>query len=90
MTITEVTKQIHKMAVGGFINGEKFTLERFLTYAKNMLRSSNSFIFEICLPDGRWLAKINKYGEKPDQYDYYIPDNRIDEVRLKEELLKRS
>lgn len=90
MTITEVTKQIHKMAVGGFINGEKFTLERFSAYAKNMLRGSNSFIFEICLPDGRWLAKVNRYGEKPDQYDYYIPDSRIDEMRLKEEFTKRS
>ena len=88
MTITEAAKQIFDLSIAGYINGEKFTLKRFEAYARNMLKTADSFIFEICLPDGRWMAKFNRFGKKSDEYDYYIPDTREQETLLKNELLR--
>lgn len=65
MIITEAAKQIFDLSIAGYINCEKFTLKRFEAYARNMLKTADSFIFEICLPDGRWMAKFNRFGKKP-------------------------
>lgn len=94
MTLSETTKQVFGLAVDGYINSEKFTYNQFHAYIKSMMQpgteNCNRCIFEIALPDGKWLAKITRYGNKPDQYDYYIPDNRTQEAILKNELYGRS
>jgi len=94
MTLSETTKQIYDLSIAGYINGEKFTYGRFHSYIKSMMQpgteNCNRVIFEIVLPDGRWLAKITRYGEKPDNYDYYIPETRQQEEYLKNELYGRS
>ena len=90
MTISETAKQIYNLSLAGYINGEKFTLKRFEAYARNMLKTADSFIFEICLPDGRWMAKFSRFGKRSDEYDYHIPDTRQQEKQLKDELLERS
>ena len=44
-------------------------------------------IFEVSLPDGKWLAKIYRKGSN---YDYYIPETREQEKRLWAELEAKS
>ena len=89
MTITEIAKQLNELTIAHYINGEKFTYKRLETYIRKMLATSDSFILEICMGDGRWLTKIRRYGNKADQYDYFIPDTREQEEKLKKELYER-
>lgn len=90
MTLSEVTHQIHNLAVSGEINGLHFSKQELLMYANKMLRTADSFIFQIVLPDGEWLGKISRYSGKADGYDYYIPETREAEKHLKEELENRN
>lgn len=81
MTLHDTASQIIKLAVGGYINGEKFSESRLQTWLGKMLSEPNSkAVFEIALPDGRWFAEAirdERFG-----YDYYIPDTREDEARI--------
>ncbi len=88
MTIHEVSDQLHSLSVGGYFNGEKFTVDRLRNYIEAMTRTSESVIMEIALPDGRWFFKITRYGVERGrfQYDYYIPETRDQEIPIKDEL----
>lgn len=79
MTLREVAKQVAGLAVKGYINGEKFTEDRLYNQFKAMLRTGNDYIFEISLPDGRWMAEVYRLSSG---YDYYIPDTRDQETGL--------
>ena len=85
MTLTTAINSVFSLSVAGYFNGEKFAKSEFSSYVAGMFRNadrlavSGTLFLEIALPDGRWLMTINKV---PGGYDYYIPDNREQEVRL--------
>ncbi len=82
MTIYELVHQLHDLSVAGYFNGEKFTKKRLTTYIQSMFRAGgNSLVMQIALPDGRWFFKITEFA--PGEYDYYIPDTREQEQRIK-------
>jgi hypothetical protein len=84
MTIKEVCKQIYDLSVGGYFNGEKFTLERLTNQIKSMfkgqLKGGNRLVQQIALPDGWWYFYIVEYEKG--QFDYYIPDTREQEKKV--------
>ena len=83
MTIHNVASQLHSLSVGGYFNGEKFSVRRLENYIRAMLRTDNRLVMEIALPDGRWMFSIYRYSDKADGYDYTIPDNRLQESAIK-------
>ena len=88
MTIHEVSTQLHKLSVDGFFNGEQFTKRELEAYIKGMfrpgttLKADNRLVMEIALRDGGWLFTIDRFSDRPDGFDYYIPDNRDQEARI--------
>lgn len=90
MTIHEVSSQIFNLTLGGFVNGEKFTKQElehvFHVWMEVHDPSHNkvpgSHLIELCLRDGRWFATIDKFADRHDGFDYYIPDTREEESRL--------
>lgn len=83
MTIHNLASQLHSLSVGGYFNGEKFTATRLEDYIASMLRTGDRLVMEIALPDGRWLFTITRFAQKPDGFDYCIPDNREQEGKIK-------
>ena len=89
MTISSLSTQLHAISVGGYFNGEKFTVKELEEYISSMfrpgvsLKAGNRLVMEISLPDGRWLFFISRFSDKPDGFDYTIPDNREEEARIK-------
>ena len=93
MTIHQLSSQLHSLAVGGFLNGEKFSqreLENYIAKSfrpETQLKLGNELAMEIALPDGRWIFSISRFGQGADGFDYCIPDTREQEARLVERLL---
>lgn len=94
MTIKEVANQIYSLSLGHYVNGVKFTkrelestLARWMRNAENN-KIKNCVVMEICMADGRWLTEVFKYADRPDGYDYDIPDNREQEKRIYEALMR--
>ena len=94
MTIKEVANQIYSLSIGHYVNGVKFTkmelestLARWMRNAENN-KIKNCVVMEICMADGRWLTEVFKYADRPDGYDYDIPDNREQEKRIYEALMR--
>jgi hypothetical protein len=86
MTLQDITEQAMQLAVGGYINGEKFTAKRMRDTFSRMLDTANSeYIFEVSMPDGRWFCKAVRrdFG-----YDLIVPDSREQEQQIKDELFK--
>lgn len=79
MTIPEISRQLHSLSVGGYFNGEKFSLNRLETYISSLLRTGNRLVMEIALPDGWWFFTISRISSKPDGFDYHIPETREEE-----------
>lgn len=79
MTLTEVTSQVYGLALAGYINGEKFTKQRFEGMVKSLMREQKRYVFQIAMRDGWWWASITKYADRPDGFDYFIPDDREQE-----------
>ena len=92
MTLHDVSSQLYKLTLGGFINGEKFTKRQLDTALAMWMRHpennkiKNTHVLEICLRDGRWLCEITKYADNPDGYDYFIPDTREQEQAIIDKL----
>lgn len=82
MTIRYIASQLHDISVAGYFNGEKFSKAELEHYIRNMLRTSNTVVMEIALPDGRWFFKVDRYSDTADGYDYIIPDTREQEGRI--------
>ena len=82
MTLHEVANQIHDLTAGT-INGEHFTKTEFNTTLRRWMGLGEQMIFELTLPDGRWLCKVY---EIRDGYDYFLPDTREQERELYKEL----
>ena len=96
MTIKETAKRLFGQAIGGYFNGEKFTETRLYNTIVNGMKNcefnaiKNAYVMQIALPDGWWYCKITKYGNKADEYDYYIPETREQERRLIDRLMGRA
>lgn len=88
MTITNISAQLYDLATGHYINDVKFTSSTELMSVLKMWlhKEESSFIFQIALPDGKWMAKAIRKGS---YFDYYIPDTREQEERLWKELLSK-
>ena len=88
MTLHELSKMTYDLALGQYINNEKFTLERLESLFRAMLRKEgDSYIGIIALPDGRWNFKVSLICGT---YDLYIPETREQVKRLIAELLAKS
>ena len=93
MTLHDVSTQLYNLTLGGFVNGEKFTKQQLEANLRRWMREperlkiKNRLVIEICLQDGRWLATVDRFDDTPDGYDYYIPDTREQEQKLKDLLL---
>lgn len=96
MTIHDVTSQLHSLSVGGYFNGEKFTVKQLQNCIADAFRSettlaiAHTWVMEISLPDGRWLCAIEHYNDKSDGFDYTIPESREQESRLFDRLTKKG
>lgn len=88
MTITNISTQLYDLATGHYINDVKFTSAKELRTVLSMwlYKEDASFIFQIALPDGKWMAKVIRKGS---YFDYYIPDTREQEEKLWKELLNK-
>ena len=88
MTVHDLASQLHNLSVGGYFNGEKFSTKQLENYISNMFRAGtslkggNRLVMEIALADGRWFFTINRYSQKPDGFDYEIPENRDQEAKI--------
>lgn len=93
MTIKEVSASLYNLSVGGVFNGERFTASQFDRLISNYFREGvqltlgNRVVLEITLPDGSWFFQVVRYNDKPDGFDYDIPDTREQEQRLLSEFL---
>jgi hypothetical protein len=96
MTIHDVASQLHNLSVGGYFNGVKFTtgqLQNCIADAfcsEATLAIPHTWVMEISLPDGRWFFSIEHYNDKPDGFDYTIPDSREQESKLLDRLTKQG
>lgn len=81
MTIKEIAKQIHGLS-NGLVNGEKFTKSELEIAFQKWMQTGNRYIGFVVLPDGKWLFSLDRFGQKSDEYDYFIPDNRGQEQEL--------
>ena len=86
MTIHEVSTQLYNLALGHFLNGQKWTRQSLEHYIRTMfngnLKLDNAIVLEICLRDGKWLMTVDRFSDAADGYDYYIPDDRDQEKRI--------
>ena len=77
MTFNEMTKQIYDISYKHHINHETKNLSQFRrelkSYFDQTTRLPTQVAFEMEMRDGYW------------GYDYYIPDTRKDEEKLKKE-----
>ena len=76
MTISQLSRQLHSLSVGGYFNGERFSERRLETYISSLLRTGHRLVMEISLPDGRWFFTITRFSSNPDGFGYYIPESR--------------
>lgn len=88
MTLSNIARQLYNSSVGGFFNREKFSEERLLNYLSSMMRTGNSLVMEIALPDGWWFFTVTRYAKGRDGFDYMIPDTREQESRITAALAK--
>lgn len=86
MTIRETAKQLHQLS-NGRINGEKFKLRELEEAISHWLKTSDTYVGRILLPDGEWFFLVDKFPYERNQYDYYVPDTREHEKELVKKLL---
>ena len=92
MTIKEVAKSLYNLSVDGHFNRESFSLTRLEKVIRTYFNgcTDKSFaVLEMELPDGWWNIRINHYSNRPDGYDYTIPDTREQEQKIIAQLMKR-
>lgn len=90
MTVREVATQLCEISTDGKFNGEKFTRRELADYIHNMFRGElklgNRFVMSMVLKDGEWLFAVDRFADRADGYDYWIPDTREQEQELWEAL----
>lgn len=80
MTIKNVAKALHGLSVGGFFNGEKFTVTRLENQIRAWMRGTNRIVMQIALPDGWWYFTVTNHNGS---YLYNIPETREQEAGVK-------
>ena len=81
MTINEIAGQLHKMSKG-HVFGRRYTKRELESKLRLTMARRNEYTGIITLADGEWLFSLSKFGDKADQFDYYIPDTREQETEL--------
>lgn len=84
MTISQCARQLHDLSVGGYFNGEKFTVDRLTNMIASLFNGSTKkhIVLQIALPDGWWFFTINHYNESRDGFDWTIPETREQEAKV--------
>jgi hypothetical protein len=87
MTIKEITNHLMELSKDHIFNGVEANaswLENFIrTMFKSPLKNHNKLImYANNFGDGGWYFTITKYGNKSDEFDYYIPDTREQEKKI--------
>lgn len=79
MTLANAINSAYDMAIGGFVNGEKFTRAQFAEMVSKIMQCGDDCVFQLALPDGWWFCKIisGSWG-----YDLIVPDTREDEAGI--------
>ena len=88
MTLKEACTRVHKLALAGYINGEKFTADRFYRQTASLFQDREApcqVWFTIAQPDGWWYSTINQY--RKGEFDWTIPESREQEARIKDALM---
>ena len=80
MTIRKIASDLHKLSVGGYFNGEMFTVRELEDAIRTWMSYADRWVLEIALPDGRWFMTINRLASG---LTYCIPETREQEARLK-------
>ena len=88
MTKTDLIKSLY--SISHSFNGMYDVPKSWLSnYINKMVDGDRPYYMSIGLPDGDWLLKIYKYSDKEDGYDYFIPENREEELTLWGELINK-
>lgn len=85
MTLKQTCNEVLKLAVDNTINGRKFTLDQLYKQTSALLSdepAGNLLVYSIMLEDGEWWFSINRYSDKADGFDYYIPETREQEAKF--------
>lgn len=90
MTITEIADQLVRLA-----ENKMFGIESDIVEWKKLSKASLSahlrlhrpavnkdYIMHISLPDGNWLLFIHRYSGRNDGYEYSIPEDRAEEMKM--------
>lgn len=84
MTLKEVSKMAYDLSLGHYVNDIKYhSVNELYNALKDWLNpesSYDSYIAELCLPDGRWFVKF--YRVFGSMYDLYVPDTREQEKKM--------
>ncbi len=89
MTLTSTVSSLVRLSVDGHFNREKFTADRLRKQLAAMVREKgDSYIGEIALPDGWWFFEVFRFSDAADGWDYYLPETREQEARLKAKLFR--
>lgn len=85
MTLKDLTDMTYDLALGHYINGEKFTRDELHDCLKHWLcKSDSSYVGTITLPDGEWYVRFLRHNH---YYDLYVPDTREQESMLIQKLM---
>ena len=86
MTLHETAYWLLRLT-GGKLNGEVYDCAELADVLLGAFRTGKSYIMQGTLPDGDWLIEVFQYRDTADGYDYYLPDTREQEARLRSKLL---
>lgn len=89
MTIPEIVKQIWEISNKQIttLDNQKFTSKKSLVSNIRMQFIDKEIAFlKIGLPDGKWHMFIDSWGTDLNCFDYYIPDNRQQEIKIVHDL----
>ena len=88
MTLRQVADSLYEMTIAGYVNDTKYSrsgfcsaLEEWMLFPES-LKIKNRLVLQLSLPDGRWMATVNKFSDSADGYDYTIPADREEEAAL--------
>lgn len=89
MTIPEIATQLSTLSIDGVYGDTKHSRSSLRDALFNAFREASvvGVNFTIHLSDGEWLAQVTRYNKaSPSGFDYYIPETREAEARLKADL----
>lgn len=79
MTIKDIVNQLMDLSVDRCIDGNRTTKKALAEKVRTEVQPGSPLLCRITLPDGAWRVKIERWGQGPDGYDYWVPDTRTQE-----------